>query len=593
MYWLVIFVVFFHYTSVAQLTSLQIGMGHNDGVTVTSSDETGQRYSSVTLAQDGFLPNLSAASRFLSQATLGYNMDDIDTVAMMGIEDWIDDHLARSGYTTMVQLVEDYHNFVISSTGNPDANPGIRYWDYAWWQYHMKSKDLLRQRVAFALSEFLVISRFSFFSNKPYAFADYYDILLDNAFGNYKDILTEVTYHAAMGNYLTYINNPKSDPSQNQFPDENYARELMQLFTIGLYELNRDGSIKFDSQGQPIATYDNDDILEFSKIFTGLTWGDRNNFGRKYPLDDSSYVVSMHMYNDEHEPGPKNLLNGLIVSDRNPVDGDADIADAIQNLFSHPNVGPFLGKFLIQRLVTSNPSPDYIDRVASAFNNDGNGTRGNLEAVVKAILLDPVATSCDSGNDVTFGMLREPFIRYVQMNKAFENSTMSGNHRNDMDYVYELTEQKPNSSPSVFNFFQSDHQPIGPVESAGLVAPEFQITNSKTISGYINGLYRWIIDANPADEYDLYSGEDNATYQDEYATWNLSEEILLADDNKLHILVDRLNLLLAGGRISSYTEQVIINTIKEFPNEDADDALLRIRLAIYLILSSPEYLINR
>jgi uncharacterized protein (DUF1800 family) len=577
----------------AQLTSLQLGMGNNDGVTVTSSDETGTTNSSVTIAQDGFLPNQNAASRFLSQATLGYNMEDIDSVAIMGIEDWIDIQISTVGDSTMVQYVQGYHDYIKNQTNNPSANAGIRLWDYTWWQYHMQSKDLLRQRVAFALSEFLVISRFSFFNNEPYAFADFYDILLDNAFGNYHDILTEVTYHASMGNYLTYINNPKSDTILNQFPDENYARELMQLFTIGLYELNNDGSIQYDTNGDPIPTYDNDDIYEFSKVFTGLTWGDRTNFGSKYPRDDTSYIIPMHVLNTEHEPGPKNLLNGFQIPDRNPVDGDADIADAIQNLFDHSNMGPFLCKYLIQRLVTSNPSPEYIDRVSSIFNDDGNGVRGNLEAVIKAILLDPIAMSCDSGNDITFGMLREPFIRYVQMNKAFDNSTMSGRHRNDMDYVYDLVEQKPNSSPSVFNFFQSDHQPIGPVESADLVAPEFQITNSKTITGYVNGLYRWIVEGNPADEYDLYGGEDNALYDDEIAEWNLADELIYADDDNLHILIDRLNLLVAGGRLTGYTEELIINTVKEFPNDDADDTEFRTRLAIYLVLSSPEYLINR
>ncbi len=592
-YWFILSLCYLHTPIHAQLTTLQLGMGNDDGVTVTSSDETGQTSSSVTMAQDGFLPNQNAASRFLSQATLGYNMEDIDSVAIIGVEDWIDIQITRARDTTLLELVEGYHTYVKNGTSNPDANASIRYWDYAWWQYHMKSKDLLRQRVAFALSEFIVISRFSSFSNEPYAFADFYDILLDNAFGNYKDILTEVTYHAAMGNYLTYLNNPKSDPSQNQYPDENYARELMQLFTIGLYELNNNGSIKMDAQGNPIPTYDNDDILEFSKVFTGMTWGDRTNFGRRSPLDDTSYVIPMQMMNTYHEPGPKDLLNNFSIPDRNPVDGDADVADAIQNLFDHPNMGPFLCKFLIQRFVTSNPSPEYIDKVASTFNDDGTGTRGNLEAVIRAILLDPIAMSCDSGNDITFGMLREPFIRYVQMNRAFDNSTMSGNHRNDMRNVYELVEQKPNSSPSVFNFFQSDHQPIGPVESAGLVAPEFQITNSKTITGYVNGLYRWIIQEDPADEYDLYGGEDNTLYDDERASWNLADELALADDENLHILVDRLNLLVAGGRLTSYTEEVIINTVKEFPNDDADDTALRTRLAIYLVMSSPEYLINR
>jgi len=568
-------------------------MGNSDDVTVTSSDATGETSSSITVQQDGFLPNLNAASRFLSQATLGYNMENIEEVATMGIEDWLDAEFAKPPSFTLLDKVVEYHDFRKAGLNDPEQGSSIRFWDYTWWQYHMTSDDLLRQRIALALSEILVISRFSGFSNEPYAFADYYDIFLENAFGNYRDILQEVTYHAAMVNYLTYMNNPKSDPIENTFPDENYARELMQLFTIGLYELNIDGSRVMDNEGNPVASYDNVDIAEFSKIFTGLTWGDRDDFGRRYPHDDTSYVVDLAMWNDYHEPGIKNLLNGFIVPDRNPVDGDADISDALDNLFDHQNTGPFISKYLIQRLVTSNPSPDYIERVATVFNNNGSGVRGDMKAVIKAILLDPIAKSCESGNDITFGMLREPFIRYVQMNKAFDNSTMSGNHRNDMDYVQEFVEQKPNTSPSVFNFFQSDNQPIGPVEQNDLVAPEFQITNSKTITGYINGLFRWIVEENPADEYGLYSGEVYESYDNEQALWDISDEVMLTDDNQLHMLVDRLNLLLAQGRLTSYTEDIIINALKAFPAEDADDRELRVRLAIYLVLSSPEYLINR
>jgi len=457
----------------------------------------------------------------------------------------------------------------------------------------MSSQDDLRQRVAFALSELFVISRFSSFGNEPYAFSDYYDIFLENAFGNYRDLMDLVTYHPAMSRYLTYLNNPKSDPSNNTFPDENYARELMQLFTIGLYELNPDGSEKRDANGALIPSYDNDDILEFSKIFTGLTWGDRTSFGKNYPHDDTSYTIPLAMWNEYHEPGVKNLLNGFQVPDRNPVDGDADISDALDNLFNHPNTGPFVSRFLIQRLVTSNPSADYISRVSAVFANDGSGVRGDMKAVIKAILLDPIALSCGSGEDTQFGMLREPFVRYIQMNKAFDNSTLSGNHRNDMNYVQEFLDQKPNTSPSVFNFFQYDYQPIGPIEQAGLMAPEFQITNTKTITGYIKGLFRWVINENPADEYDLYSGEENSTYDNEVAMWDISDEVLLAQDDHLHILIDRLNLLVAQGRISSTNEAFIINAIKEFPAEDADDLELRTRLAIYLVMSCPEYLINR
>ena len=244
-------------------------------------------------------------------------------------------------------------------------------------------------------------------------------------------------------------------------------------------------------------------------------------------------------------------------------------------------------------MVTSNPSPEYVERVALAFNDNGEGVRGDMKAVVTAILLDPVAKSCDSGEDLTFGKLREPFIRYFQINKAFNATTLSGNYRNDMDYIYKFVEQKPLASPSVFNFFQYDYQPIGPVEEADLFAPEFQITSAQTISGWIDALYRFIINENVADEYDLYSGEDNALYADEISTIDLTSEIMYTTDETLHILVDRLNLILAQGRLSQVTADTIVDAIKNFDDADADDFELRAKLAIYLVMTTPEYLINK
>jgi uncharacterized protein (DUF1800 family) len=253
----------------------------------------------------------------------------------------------------------------------------------------------------------------------------------------------------------------------------------------------------------------------------------------------------MKIFNTSHEPGQKYLLNGFIVPDRSPVNGDADITDALDNLFLHNNTPPFVCKFLIQRLVTSNPSPAYVERVANVFVNNGSGVRGDMKSIIKAILLDPEAKSCNSGNKIDFGHLREPFIRYVQINRALDVSTISGNYRNDMDYIYRYVNQKPLTSPSVFNFFSPTYQPIGPLEDADKFGPEFQITNAQTIMGYVNSLYRFIIQENVADEYDLYTNEDDATYANEISTLDMSDELLLGDNDKLHMLLDRLNLLMS------------------------------------------------
>jgi len=575
-----------------QLQSYVLGQGQYNGTVVQSSDQETEGQAESTLSEYGFMPNLNAASRFLSQASLGHSLEDIQDVANMGIEDWIDDQFEKPIAFNMIDRVIEYHDYVRDSLNNPFAGQSIRFLDYTWWQYHMSSDDVLRQRIAFALTEILVISRFSVFSNESYAFSTYYDIFLNHAFGNYRDILQEVTFNPAMGEYLTYLNNPKSDTVQGTFPDENYAREVMQLFTIGLNELNVDGTYVLDSQGMPIPTYDNVDIAEFSKIFTGLTWWDRDEFFRG-DLNDSSYMFQMQMFEDYHEPGVKNLLNGFQVPDRSPVDGVADINDALDNLFDHQNIGPFISRILIQRLITSNPSAAYIGRVASVFNDNGSGVKGDMKSIIKAILLDDEARNCDNIDDVNYGRLREPFIRYVQLNRAFDASTLSGNYRNDMYNVQEKVEQKPFTSPSVFNFFQNDYQPIGPIEAGDYVAPEFQITNTQTMTGYINALYDWIINENIADEFDLFSGESNDGYADEVSTIDISDEQMYADDAHLHQMIDRLNLILAHGLLSPMTEETIINTIKEFEANDADDLELRTKLAIYLVLTSPEYLIHR
>lgn len=578
--------------SVAYAQGDIIGMGHVDGVVITSSDANSQP--SETLERSGFLPNHSAAAKLTAQTTFGATLSTIEEIAEMGFEDWVDAQLSIPIGTSLKDEVTSYHNFRKAGENDPDAGTSMTFWDYAWWQYHMTQPDLLRQRVAFALSEIIVISRNSGFGGNPYAFGDYYDILLKHAFGNYRDLIQEVTYHPAMGEYLTYINNPKTDESENRFPDENYAREVMQLFTIGLFELNPDGTRKVDGNGEPIPTYDNSDISEFSKVFTGLMWGDRELIAKQFfkgGQDRLSYTVPMQMLNEMHESGPKTLLNGTVIPDRNPVDGIADIEDAIDNLFEHPNVGPFIGKLLIQRLVTSNPSPEYVSRVSAMFGDNGSGVRGDMKAVIKAIILDKEARSCDAIEDSSFGMLREPFIRYVQLCNTFNLSTESGKYRNAMEDINELINQKPFSSPSVFNFFQPDHQPIGDIADQGLVAPEFQIVNSQSLIGYLNGLNEWIIRDRPADEWRLYNDEE--VPENEKAFFQLDDEIDIATDDRLHELVDRLNLVLAHGRLTQRTEEIIINAVKEFDSDDREDLDQRVRVAIYLVMSAPEFLINR
>lgn len=572
--------------------TLIIGFGDTYGTIVSASSSNGQQSPENTMDASGFLPNESAASRFLSQAALGYDFADIQEVMVKGRSLWIDEQMAKPVPFRLQDRVAFYHDFARTNLGDPNTGTRSGWWDNAWWHYHMSSDDLLRQKVAFALSELLVISEISGFGTNPYPLAAYYDIFLENAFTNYRTILQKVTYNPAMGLYLTYLNNPKSDPAQNRFPDENYSREVMQLFTLGTVKLNMDGSVITDNQGVPVPTYDNEDIFELSKVFTGLTWWDRTQFYRG-ALNNNSYLQDMVMWETYHEPGPKNLLNGYVIPDRNPINGNADISDALDHLFNHPNTPPFISYYLIQRLVTSNPSPGFVEDISNVFVNNGSGVRGDMKAIIKAILTHPEASSCQAGEEAFFGALREPFNRYMQLNRALKVSTTSGVFRNEMNNVYNFTGQRPLSSPSVFNFFQRDYSPIGPATDNDKVAPEFQITNAQSIAGYLSGLWEWIVDNNPADENDLYTNEDNNTYVNEVSRLDFLEDLPYTDNDKVHILIDKYNMLLAQGNLGAETVDIIIDAVKALPNGTDTEKERKARFVAYLVMASPEYVINK
>lgn len=617
--------------SLCQGQDIILGKGNNVNIVTSSSDITAS--GTATISSQGFLPNLNAASRFLSQASFGPNFEEINNLSTMGLENWIDDQFTQPRAFSIMDSILGYNDYKNDILNTPDDRPYSYYMDFSWWQYHMSSPDHLRQRVALALMEFFVISRFSSFGDNSYALGTYYDMLMDGAFTNYRYLLDSVTYHSAMGRYLTYMNNSKTDTIyhldyetawpydtisiQYIFPDENYAREVMQLFSIGLCHLNMDGTCMKDMNGVDSSTYDNEDIKEFAKIFTGFSYGDNMNFGYGPSDYETTYLTPMQIYDDDHEPGEKYLLNGVVVPDRNNAIGFAyeDVKDALDNLFNHPNVGIFFGKFMIQRLVTSNPSGGYIERVAQAFNGDSEygNVRGDMKAFIKAILLDEEARSCANSELADYGMLREPFVRYMQLANAFDLNSSSGRVRNALSSVYNQLQQKPFSSPSVFNFFQSDYQPIGPIEEAEKVAPEFQITNSQSITGYMNGLNDWVF-GDMTDDWGMYSGESWDSYEDERSHLDISDELLLSEDAYLPQLLERLNLILAHGKLADETIDAIISALENFDFDDTDCATdyagnaseieeceedkvytngIRVRIAIYLVMASPEYLINR
>jgi uncharacterized protein (DUF1800 family) len=543
------------------------------------------------------LPSAKEAARFLIQAAFGPDQDDagdsdqipenVEEVMQLGYSAWIDDQFTRP-----IGKLQPFVEWALSQP--PSAEIYIDTKKCSWWNRVMgvpklrpdntgtQLPDILRQRVGFALSEILVISdRMEDIGVDPTGMSNYYDLLLTHAFGNYRDLLFNVSLHPCMGMYLSHLGNRKPDLVNNVHPDENYAREIMQLFSIGLWQLNPDGTRQLNGQGQPIPTYSNADITELARVFTGLAFGGTNqNFGL-WPRD---FTVPMKAWDAEHDCNPKSLLGGLSLPARTPSPGNtgtatmADVNAAVDYLFNHPNVGPFVARLLIQRLVTSNPSPAYIGRVSAAFANNGQGVRGDMKAVIKAILLDSEARDGAKLSDPTFGKLREPFLKCVNFARAFNAASNEGWYylgAFDLDHV-----QEPMNSPSVFNFFLPGYSPPGILTQSGLVAPEFQIINATsgvTAPNYfwgaiLDGLHRWG-SANP-----------NRTVK-----LNLTQERALnvADPDPL---IRRLDLALTGGTLTPRNFQVIRESLQRISPSVGDD---RLRLAIYLILTSPEFAVQQ
>ncbi len=575
-----------------------LGAGHSNGIRVTSSSQQSRTdwneiaTANNTINGNGMDARLLETSRFLAQATFGTDLNYIKAVAENSFEDWIDSQFDKNS-PSMGVLTQDIFNqamvrFVING-GSPDDYFGP-YWphfQYAWWESNIGNQDLLRQKIALALSEFLVISFRSNIGDYGVGLGDYYDVLKDNAFTNFRDILRGVTLHPMMGGYLSHYNNPRSFPDKNIHPDENFAREVMQLFTIGLYEMNQNGIYILDGEGNRIPTYDNNDIKEFAKIFTGLgpadikenEWGITTEFGANF-----YYAIKnkpMVMYDDWHQPGEKHLLNDITIP--NGQSGMQDIDDGIDNLFNHPNTAPFVSRRLIQQMVKSNPSPAYIGRVSAAFNNT-KGVRGDMKAVIKAILLDEEARSCSWIENPNQGKLIEPMIRYFNVARQIDLDNKNGINWNIGYDFLNATSQAPLASPHVFNFYLPDYVPNAEFTDANLVGPEFQIHNSASSLSYANMVDRW-------------------TYPEYYSmlnTWDLDHKDTPLDFEALkyyakdaEVLANQLDKLFTRGQLSDETRLIIINAVNPIQgtNPNVDYMHNRVKMALYLILVSPDYTI--
>ena len=497
------------------------------------------------------VPTASEASRFLAQATFGATASEIERLTKLSYAAWIDEQFAKP--QTLHRLYMNQAAADLASVGQQLSRSN--FFD-SYWSQAISAEDQLRQRAAFALSQIMVVSfADATLTNQPRGVASYYDMLGENAFGNFRKLLEDVALHPMMGIYLTWLGNQKEDAATGRVPDLNFAREITQLFTIGELKLNPDGTVVMGTDGKPVVTYTGADLQGMAQVFTGWSWyagpntTDRTN--RRYFGNDPHLERDwrpMQAYNEYapntsfHSVSEKKFLGVTIPAQTKP-DSEGDLKIVLDTLFNHPNVGPFIGKQLIQRLVTSNPSPAYVARVSAAFNDNGKGVRGDMKAVWRAILLDPEARTPSTSSAA--GKIREPVLRLGNYMRAFNASSTSGRYSGIgvTDDPGTSLNQTPMFAPTVFNFFRPGYVPTSKsISNANLVSPELQITHDLSVAGYMNYI-RAIVPLNPARDI-----------QPDYKA-----EQALADDPAA--LAERMNLLLFGGSMPDGLKSQIVTAI--------------------------------
>ena len=502
------------------------------------------------------------ASRFLQQATFGATKTDIEQVQSLGFDGWITDQVNKPRTAHWDWMVTSGY----SVSGNINNTTGF---DNSVWRQIISEPGQLRQRVGMALSEMMVVGIDGINLNwKQFAAAAWLDVLLDNALGNFRTLMERITYNAAIGSFLTYLNNRKANPATGSVPDENYARELMQLFTLGLYRLNMDGTLQL-SGGQPIETYTQTDVSQLARVFTGLTLDSTDS------TTPDRYRRSLVFNPANHETGASTFLGATVPAG---ADGASAVRIALDTIFAHPNVPPFVSKQLIQRLVSSNPSPAYVGRVAAVFADNGSGTRGDLRAVVRAILLDNEARADTGTSSTTGGKLREPVIRLTNWARAFGATSAGGLWPiGDTSSSSTRLAQSLGRATSVFNFFRPGYTPPNTaIANASLVAPEFQITHELSVVAYINYLQTAI-------QNGLGTGNDVRA--------NYAAMLALASDSAA--LVGEVNLLLAANQLSAATVAAIRAAVDSISATTTAGQTNRVYTAILLTMASPEYITQR
>lgn len=544
----------------------------------------------ATTTSSTVLARRQAAARFLLQATFGPSQSEIDKLAASSPATWLAQQMAITHQPDYVNHVQSRFNL------GPEYRPGGGQYTNAWvpekfWSLAAKAPDQLRKRVGFALHHTLMASMAdSNLYQHARAYGNYLDTLNKHAFGNYRDLMEEIALSPVMGIYLSHIRNRKEDPATGRLPDENFAREVMQLFSIGLVELGSDGTPRTGADGQPIETYSNADVMALAKIFTGWSWGftDGQLSDSRFRWGDPDYSVAgdrrddlqrMKPYPGQYSTAAVQLFPGKPFAITIPPGGTAQarLKLALDGLFRHPNVGPFIGRQLIQQLTTSNPSRPYVARVAAAFANNGRGVRGDMAAVVKAVLMDPEARAVPAS---TFGKLREPVLRVTQWMRAFGATSASGSYM--MAWELDELSQRALAAPSVFGWFRPGYIPPGTAFSArSATAPEFQIVNESTTAAWPNlveAMFGWGL------------GWTGSTSD---VTTPMTAQVALVSKGNLEMLVQNLNLLLFAGTMSPALRQDVLDAVGGVDGTDAESRLNRARIAAYVAMSSPEFLAQR
>jgi len=542
---------------------------------------------SVTLMLSGCLepappstpPTSDTAARFLTMATFGSTQADIQHLVDLGYEGWL---------TEQFNTVPAESHWAYQDRGGPIGCffcASVDAWAVmeSFWNQAILGKDQLRQRVGLALLELFVVSTNTdaVLFHRSDALASYLDLLAANAFGNYRTLLEQVTLSPTMGHYLSMLQNAKEDPSTGRLPDENYGREVMQLFTIGKWMLNSDGTRMKDANGQDIPTYGQDEVMGMARALTGWSWSGPDTSAVRWvgDLDNGvptrDWVKPMQPFEQYHSQLEAKIVGGTVI----PAGTNAreSLRIVLDTLFNHPNTPPFVATQLIKKLTTSNPSPAYVQRVADVFISNKNGVRGDMQSVIRAILFDAEVWDGTHLTNPNWGKPREPMIKVANVIRSLECKAASN--------VYQLQPiqsadydigQMPMMANSVFNFFQPDYAPPGEVADAGLTAPEFQIINTNTLPGFLNFTKNLL-------DYGVFGGTDENTLN-----CNFTRYASVATDGR--VMAQAMARDLMGVPLQETVLQSVATTVATIP---ATNTEARIKAALTMVLASPDFNIQR